>query len=532
MASKIPCQFPGCEFKATNNSEQIALAMFQSHLMSHSQPTPAPTNAQKLPPIPRPAVKQDISEEDWMSFLTEWNNFKRCTSIPANIVADQLYHCCEPSLARLIIREQPQIVSLGEDELLAAIKRLAVIKIATSVRRTNLLASKQSHGESAREFYANIKAAAATCDYRVKCMHACCADKDKVDYTSSVVKDVLIVGIADAEIQKDLLSWEELDKKDDKEVLAFVESKELAQTALNKAQTTGTAGVSAFRKLQKTTTDPAEQSLASKLALKGKCGKCNMEISLYKRYHNGKMNRTAFTLCRKCHQECQPTKSDNSGVSAETLTSAIEIFFIGDLDGHSTSGSTGQAASSVHAVTLDHHIFTSDGWQRASALAHPTLRLRMTTCEEDYQRFCMSFPAISPKYLDVVTDSGAQSALFPRETFLKSGFTLKDLIPVRHLMKSANTSPIAIDGEIFIRLSGTNSDGDQIEAAVMAYVSPDANHFYLSREAMIQLQIIDKSFPRVGCASQKQRHELAARLRQKQRYNIRSCAKSHAGGGN
>ena len=168
MVSEIECQFPGCEFKASNDSEQIALAMFQSHLMAHSKPTPAPTNSQKLPPIPRPTVKQDISEEDWALFLSEWCNFKRCTSIPENVVADQLYHCCETSLARLIVREQPHIVSLGEEELLAAMKRLAVIKIATSVRRTNLLASKQSHGEPVREFYANIKAAAATCDYSVK----------------------------------------------------------------------------------------------------------------------------------------------------------------------------------------------------------------------------------------------------------------------------------------------------------------------------------------------------------------------------
>ena len=470
MVSEIECQFPGCEFKASNDSEQIALAMFQSHLMAHSKPTPAPTNSQKLPPIPRPTVKQDISEEDWALFLSEWCNFKRCTSIPENVVADQLYHCCETSLARLIVREQPHIVSLGEEELLAAMKRLAVIKIATSVRRTNLLASKQSHGEPVREFYANIKAAGATCDYSVKCMHACCADKAMVDYTPNVIKDVLIVGISDAEIQRDLLSWDELDQKDDKEVLAFIESKELAQTALNKALTTGTAGVSTYHRAQKTPVDPAEQSMASKLALKGKCGKCNKEIAQYKRYQNGKMNRTAFTLCRQCHKSMgQPTKLDNSGVSADMMHSSVEGFFIGGLEssGHSSGTGICQAASSVYAVTLDHHIFTTEGWQRASALSHPTLRLRMTTQRADYERFGLSFPAISPKYVDVVTDSGAQSVLCPRETFLRSGFSLKDLVPVRHMMKAENTGPISVDGAIFIRLSGTANDGQLIEAAVI-----------------------------------------------------------------
>ena len=145
--AEIPCQYPGCGFKAENASEAIALAMFQSHLMSHSQAAAAPAHSQRLPPIPRPEVKQDISEEDWTSFVAEWGNFKRCTGIADNQVTDQLYQCCEKSLARLLIREEPDIVSQGETELLAAMKRLAVIKIATSVRRTNLLSLKQSHGE-------------------------------------------------------------------------------------------------------------------------------------------------------------------------------------------------------------------------------------------------------------------------------------------------------------------------------------------------------------------------------------------------
>ena len=419
LPSEISCQFPGCEFNATNASEQVALAMFQSHLLSHQPGSGSNNNVQRLPPIPRPMVKQDISEEDWALFLSEWKNFKRCTNIPASIQADQLYHCCEQGLAKLIVREQPEIVSQGEAELLAAIKRLAVIKIAISVRRTNLLASKQSHGEPVREFYANIKAAAAACKYDVNCIHACCAEKAKIDYTSNVVKDVLIVGIADAEIQKDLLSWEELDSKNDKEVLAFIESKEIAQAAINKAMTTGTAGLSAYRKAQKKPDEqknlaeqkhPADQSLRSKLSLKGKCAKCKKDILLFKRYQSGNVNKTAFTHCRSCHQSTsQSTKADTSGVSADVTTSSVESFFIGGLEcpgkDNGPVSSVPQLKSDVYAITLDHHIFTQEGWQRVSALSHPTLRLRMTTHREDYQQFGISYPSIAPKHVDVVTDS-------------------------------------------------------------------------------------------------------------------------------
>ena len=519
--AEIPCQYPGCEFKAENASEAIALAMFQSHLMSHSQAATAPAHSQRLPAIPRPEVKQDISEEDWTSFVAEWGNFKRCTGIADNQVTDQLYQCCEKSLARLLIREEPRIVSQGETELLAAIKRLAVIKIATSVRRTNLISMKQSHGESFREFYANVKAAAATCDFRVMCRHECCTDKCAIDYTSSVVKDVLVAGIADTDIRKDVLAWTELDSKDDKGVVAFVEAKEIAQAAWTGSQTSGTAGVSTYRKGPKPECEELIQSVKQKLSLKGKCNKCNKEIALYKRYQSGKINNTAFKLCRPCHQEENSrSRSNNSGMAAEQ-TSSLESFFIGGIGGADSSilppgaeprtadtGEDGgcaqsiddQVSPSINAVTLDHHIFTADGWQRASALSHPSLRLRITTCQEDYDKFGITYPRIQPKHIDVVVDSGAQSCLWSRRSFLRSGFTQKDLIPVRHRMKAANTAPITIDGAILIRLSGVTNGGDNVETAVMAYISPDTDNFYLSRASMVQLGIIDRSFPQLGAA--------------------------------
>ena len=222
MASKIKCQFTGCEVEVSDDSEAIALAMFQSHMLTHSNPVQTTSQRQRLPPIPRPEIKQDITEEDWVCINAEWSNFKSCAGISDDQLVNQLYQCCEKSLARLIIREQPDVLTKGEAGLLAAIKRFAVVKIATSVRRTNLLATRQTSGQSIHEFYANIKAAAAVCQFRVKCKQECCKDMDSlVDYTANVVKDVLLIGIADEEIRKDILSWEDLDKKSDQEVVDF-----------------------------------------------------------------------------------------------------------------------------------------------------------------------------------------------------------------------------------------------------------------------------------------------------------------------
>ena len=150
---------------------------------------------------------------------------------------------------------------------------------------------------------------------------------------------------------------------------------------------------------------------------------------------------------------------------------------------------------------IENHVFTEEGWKQISAPSHPQMRLRLTTRADDYSEFGIAFPKIKAKHIDVVVDSGAQSCLWSRESFLKAGFCMKDLIPVKHNLKAANTMPIKIDGAILIRLSGTNDSGDGVEAAVMTYITPDTKNFYLSREGMVQLGIIDSDFPKLGSSS-------------------------------
>ena len=95
----------------------------------------------------------------------------------------------------------------------------------------------------------------------------------------------MVAGIADADIRKDVLAWAELDLKDDKEVVAFVECKEMAQAAWSgehtSGTTSGTAVVSTYKKGSKPESESkSEQSTKQKLLLKGKC-KNATQISLF-----------------------------------------------------------------------------------------------------------------------------------------------------------------------------------------------------------------------------------------------------------
>ena len=316
---------------------------------------------------------------------------------------------------------------------------------------------------------------------------------------------------ADPDIGKEVLGIADLDKKSDTEIVELVEAKEMASKAFNSVSVSDTAGISDYRRSQKSSQHPGGQpssddKLKEKLAMKGKCSECSKVISVYRKFQSGKLNKQPFKLCPTCYKASQKPDgnsiSNTNSVSADVdgSDSSVLGFFIGAMESKNQLPPVelDDTCAAVNGVVLNHQIFTEEGWKTATRLSHPILRLRISTNEDDYKKFNKQFPRIQPKYVDVITDSGAQSVVWSREEFNKSGFHASDLIPVHHAMKAVNAARISIDGAILLRLVGTTKDGTKVEAAVMAYISPDVKDFFLSKEAMIQLGIINRDFPQVA----------------------------------
>ena len=133
-------------------------------------------------------------------------------------------------------------------------------------------------------------------------------------------------------------------------------------------------------------------------------------------------------------------------------------------------------------------------------MTHPTLKLQLTVAQDDYNKFGVKCPKITPSSITVVTDTGAQSCLWSQRDFYRCGFTDQDLFPVKRTLSTASREEINITGAIFLRLTGQDGKGNLYTAPVMTYISPDAGNFYLSRHACIQLGIIPKGFPKIGSA--------------------------------
>ena len=139
-------------------------------------------------------------------------------------ITQQLFGCCHEDLGNDILRgSNLDIATTTEDTLLALIKKLAVIPVAVSVRRSDLLSMKQREGENARSFYARIRSKAATCAYFIQCTSPTCTQK--VDFTDVIAKDVMIAGISDDDVKREVLGWHDLDNKTTEETVTFFEAK-------------------------------------------------------------------------------------------------------------------------------------------------------------------------------------------------------------------------------------------------------------------------------------------------------------------
>ena len=174
-------------------------------------------------------------------------------------------------------------------------------------------------------------------------VHMAVAVKGHVDYTSMMVKHILISGIEGSEIRKDVLGMPELDAKSDKDIVKFVEEKEIARNALQ--TTLSTNAVSSYNKSRKAGDASADIASKKKLSMRGKCGTCCAEISLYKQYRGGRLNKEAFKVCINCHkkennryQEPKVKKEDISETTA--ILSFINALEVSDSE-HPSEISTG-----------------------------------------------------------------------------------------------------------------------------------------------------------------------------------------------
>ena len=475
MATRIECPFPGCEIITENADKDLAIAIFNAHVGTHTVAARVPNQASKSEKLQRPRISQGMLEEGWNSFKIQWEIYKEGTKLQADEVSRQLIHCCEQDVMEQVLRTDAGIAKKTEEVILKEIKKLAVVPVAMGVRRADLLGMKQDKGEQVRSYASKIQGKSATCAFKTPCGKGTC--DNEVEFTDIITKYVLVNGLEDDDVKRETLGWKDLDTGTLGETIEFIEQKEMARDAL---KSDGVAAVKSEYKKNKD--DP-------RLKKKTSCESCGEKMNQFGLSRFGKV--TERKLCPECWKSRKTPKKDSKKEDDEAAGFFLDAISVASIGSARLPGRK--------AIELKHHIFDDYiGWTERRSAAQPTLNLRLEIEPGDYTDLGIHCPRVMKTQVSGVTDTGAQSCLWGLKEFYAHGFKKTDLIPVKQRMYAANRQPIEILGAIVVRLSGTDKNGKRLEAPVIVYISPDTSNFYVSRQALIALRIITPEFPRVG----------------------------------
>ena len=497
----IECSVPDCTFATEDVSEALAIALITNHNVAHRVPAPtappAPT-ATSGPKLERPKVNIGVTLEEWNVFTRRWEVFKSGSGISNASAPSQLFQCAGPELGDSLLKANPNAASENLTGLLAAMRSLAIIPVATCVLRTELLQLRQERDEPFRTFTAKVRGKAETCSYTTSC--TCGAS---VDYTDHVIRDVILNGLYDSDIRREVLGIAGILEKPVNEVIALVETKEMARNAL---PSPSLSAVSSFVKQKTSPQNHAPTPSQADRAKEATCPGCRTTFKLFTEGARG-WNEKPHQMCIECYRANRRKKRNQRQFSQRPPQApgvhATETEPISQIAALQTKSKGSLRKTTTHATVtkpfaarLDHHIFSKGEWKRARLRDHPRLPITISLSRPggtDKSNFTTSSDTHAE--VSAIADTGAQSDLWSLSDFIACGFSREQLHPISLSLSAANRSPISIEGAFFARLATQSSSGNITACHSMVYVSSSVKDMYLSYDSLLNLGLLPRTFP-------------------------------------
>ena len=376
---------------------------------------------------------------------------------------------------------------------MAAMCSLAVIPVATSVLRTELLQLRQERDEPARAFAAKVRGMAETCAFATKCTCGLSAD-----YTDHAIRDVIVNGLYDNDISREVLGVKDIPQKPVNEVIALVENKEMARNALPYSSL---SAVSSFRRQKNPAPPPSTTPSRAEQAKEEKCPACHTTFRIFTEGPRG-WNTTPHQVCITCYREQrrktrqQRPPKQRSPQLPSPVVQAVESDSISQVAAihtdnprasrhsrrrrQSRTHTTHGTVSKPSVPRLTHHIFTKGGWRQARLRDHPTVPLTISFARQSRtDNHTRGNAAVIQAEVTAIADTGAQSDLWSLDSYLACGFLREDLHPINLSLSAANRSPISIEGAFFARLAAQPRSGEIASCNSMVYVSSSVKSMYL-----------------------------------------------------
>ena len=128
--------------------------------------------------------------------------------------------------------------------------------------RATAHSAKQTCGQRFQAFAAKVRGLTTDCNYLLECPHAAaaaqaCAAIPGCNFTSEVIKDILLAGIYDLDVRREVLGTAGIENTSMNDLVRVVEAKEAARDAAGCIRPAATAAAASFKK-------PGRQGRATK----------------------------------------------------------------------------------------------------------------------------------------------------------------------------------------------------------------------------------------------------------------------------
>ena len=501
----VNCPIPDCTFAVAEGTDPaVTAALINGHMLTHSQ-----TNRPKPTPVRRPEISAGGTTEGWQYFLTRWRTYSTAVRLTDADTRIQLLECLDPNLRRDVTRNAvgpTPIEEYTEVDLLAAIRALAVREENPKVARVALSRMVQDRGEPIRSFAARLRRQAEVCMFTLKCPGC-----DRINNQGEQrVADQLCIGLADPEIQEDLLK-DPNQAMSVEETIRFVEvraaGKRSAVTITTPTSTNvideetdqGEAINSGYRKQQRfpTPRPPAKvitpnrnqpthnkgQANTPKQPTNAKAADAKVTCSFCGRQGHGERARTAIRRlqCPAFGSTCSACSKPNHYASLCWQNSERE-------------NAIRESVADMTEGTLPHQTWDSStgSWVKRRSPPQPNLDVLVSTHQEDYKTHGHTLRREKRNLATTaLADTGCQSCLAGPALQKELGLETQDLIPASLSMSSASGHPLPILGAALIRLELKNSGRSTRQ---MVYFSTKATKLYLSLATCTDLGLIGSQF--------------------------------------
>ena len=184
----------------------------------------------------------------------------------------------------------------------------------------------QGDTEGVRQFYARVQNTARQCNFTVPCTEPACARNRApfISYCDEIVKQVVLCGLADTDIKREVLGVSGINGKTLTETLGLIEDKETAARSATDRATSGAA--TSYKKIS---------AADNRLKSTGKCEKCSKTFNNKAvRSKKGRDDEiTTFKECKDCWRKAHPLsqartrqKTEEKAATEEHTAEAPETF--------------------------------------------------------------------------------------------------------------------------------------------------------------------------------------------------------------